>query len=90
MSTMAPLHEGGYRFDLDPEVTRTPVRYRNRYGIEIAADLYLPKGFNETTTHSAVVIGPPHSAVKEQAPGVYANQLAARGLVALAFARTEI
>ena len=82
---MATLHEGGYRFDLDPEVTRTAVRYRNRYGIELAADLYLPQGLDETTTHPAVVIGPPHSAVKEQAPGVYANQLAARGLVALAF-----
>lgn len=78
-------HEGGYRFDLAPEVTRTPVRYTNRYGIEIAADLYLPKDLDKTSTHAGVVIGPPHSAVKEQAPGVYANQLARRGFVALAF-----
>jgi fermentation-respiration switch protein FrsA (DUF1100 family) len=82
---MATLHEAGYRFDLDTEVTRSTVRYRNRYGIEIAADLYLPEGLDETTTHPAIVVGPPHSAVKEQAPGVYANQLAKRGLVALAF-----
>lgn len=79
------LHEGGYRFDLDNEVTRTSVRYRNRYGIDIAADLYLPKSLDEGLTYAGVVIGPPHSAVKEQAPGVYANQLAARGFVALAF-----
>ncbi len=78
-------HEGGYRFDLAPEVTRTPVRYTNRYGIEIAADLYLPADLDKTTAHAGVVIGPPHSAVKEQAPGFYANQLARRGFVALAF-----
>ncbi|BCW58617.1 alpha/beta hydrolase [Arthrobacter sp. StoSoilB20] len=82
---MTAPHDGGYRFDLDSEVTRTPVRYLNRYGIEIAADLYLPKGLDRSAKHPAVVIGPPHSAVKEQAPGVYANQLAKRGLVALAF-----
>lgn len=78
-------HEGGYRFDLAPEVTRTPVRYPNHYGIEIAADLYLPKDLDQTTTHAGIVIGPPHSAVKEQAPGVHANQLARHGFVALAF-----
>lgn len=79
------LHEGGYRFDLDPQVVRTPVRYPNRFGIEIAADLYQPKALDKNTAHAGIVIGPPHSAVKEQAPGVYANQLAKRGFVALAF-----
>lgn len=79
------LHEGGYRFDLEPEVSRTSVRYTNRYGIAIAGDLYCRKDLDESQKHAAIVIGPPHSAVKEQAPGVYANQLAQRGFVALAF-----
>ncbi|MDR8018547.1 alpha/beta hydrolase [Nesterenkonia aerolata] len=82
---MTAPHDGGYRFELDPAVSRTPVRYQNRYGIEIAADLDRPKVLDESAQHAAVVIGPPHSAVKEQAPGVYANQLAKRGLVAVAF-----
>ena len=64
-------------------MTRTPVRYVNRYGIEIAADLYQRKGLDEATTHPAVVIGPPHGGVKEQGPGVYAQELARRGFVAL-------
>ncbi|MDO4631130.1 MAG: alpha/beta hydrolase [Corynebacterium sp.] len=55
------------------------MRYLNRYGIEIAADLYQPKDLDESVKHAAIVVGPPHSAVKEQAPGVYANQLAKRG-----------
>src|SRR5687768_9290727 len=36
--------DDGYTFLLSDEVIRTPVRYRNRYGVEIAADLYRPKG----------------------------------------------
>jgi uncharacterized protein len=74
-----------YIFELDEDVTRTPVSYENRYGITIAADLYRPKDFDESQQYPAVVIGPPYSGVKEQGPGIYAQNLAKRGLVALAF-----
>lgn len=74
-----------YTFTLSAEVTRTPVRYRNRYGVEIAADLYQPKDLDASAKHRAVVIGPPHGGVKEQGPGVYAQEMARRGFVALAF-----
>jgi len=80
-----PLQPDGYTFALADNVTRTPVRYRNRFGIDIAADLYTAAGLDQSTNHPAVVIGPPHGGVKEQGPGVYANQLAQRGLVAIAF-----
>ena len=79
------LHDDGYTFELSDEVTRTPVRYRNRYGIEIAGDLYQRTGLDESATYPALVIGPPHGGVKEQGPGVYAQELAQRGFVALAF-----
>jgi uncharacterized protein len=79
------IQTDGYTFALSDEVTRTPVRYRNRYGIEIAADLYQPKGLDESVTYPAIVIGPPHGGVKEQGPGVYAQELAKRGFVALGF-----
>ncbi|MFV0458307.1 MAG: alpha/beta hydrolase [Actinomycetales bacterium] len=79
------LHSDGYTFDLSQEVTRTPVRYHNRYGIELAGDLYAARGIDESATHPALVIGPPHGGVKEQGPGVYANELAQRGFVVLAF-----
>jgi fermentation-respiration switch protein FrsA (DUF1100 family) len=74
-----------YIFDLDEDVTRTPVSYENRFGITIAADLYRPKAFDESEQHPALVIGPPYSGVKEQGPGIYAQNLARRGFVALAF-----
>jgi uncharacterized protein len=81
---MTTQHDG-YTFTLSDEVTRTPVRYRNRYGIEIAADLYQANGLDESVSHPAIVIGPPHGGVKEQGPGVYAQELAKRGFVALGF-----
>lgn len=79
------LHIDGYTFALDPQVTRTHVRYSNRYGIEIAADLYTATSLDRSVRHPGIVIGPPHSGVKEQGPGVYAQELAKRGFVALAF-----
>ncbi|WP_218024972.1 alpha/beta hydrolase [Nocardia pseudovaccinii] len=74
-----------YIFELDENVTRTPVSYKNRYGITLAADLYRPKEFDENRQYPALVIGPPYSGVKEQGPGIYAQQMAKRGFVALAF-----
>lgn len=77
--------QGNYIFELDDNVTRTTVRYPNRYGITIAADLYLPKDFDDTAAHPAILVGPPYGGVKEQTAGIYAQNMAARGFVALAF-----
>jgi fermentation-respiration switch protein FrsA (DUF1100 family) len=74
-----------YIFDLDNNVTRTKVYYKNRFGIELAGDLYTAKNTDMTQRHPAVIIGPPFGGVKEQGPGVYANQLAQRGFIALTF-----
>src|SRR5918998_6255209 len=79
------IQEDNYTFVLSDGVTRTPVRFENRYGIEIAGDLYQRRGLEESVTHPAVVIGPPHGGGKEQGPGVYAQELAKRGFVALGF-----
>jgi fermentation-respiration switch protein FrsA (DUF1100 family) len=80
-----PLQTDGYTFVLSEEVSRTPVRYRNRYGIEIAADLYTAKDLDRSIKHAAIVVGPPYGGIKEQGPGVYGNAMAQRGLVVVAF-----
>lgn len=80
-----PLQPDGYTFVLSGDVTRTPVRYRNRYGIEIAADMYRATDLDESATYAALVVGPPHGGVKEQGPGVYAQELARRGFVVIGF-----
>lgn len=76
--------EEHYIFELDENVERTHVYYNNRFGIEIAADLYMAKDADMNKKYPAIIVGPPFGGVKEQGPGVYANQLAQRGFVVLA------
>lgn len=74
-----------YIFELDSNVQREHVFYKNRYGITLAGDMYTPKNMVKGTRLRAVVIGAPYSGVKEQGPGVWANELAKRGFAALTF-----
>ena len=80
-----PMQDDGYTFKRSDKVVRTPVRYKNRFGILIAADLYCDRDIDKTKQHVGLVIGPPHGGVKEQSPGVYGQEMAKRGFVALAF-----
>ncbi|WP_236554698.1 alpha/beta hydrolase [Flavobacterium sp. 9AF] len=75
--------EEHYTFQLSEKVTRQKVSFKNRYGIELVGDLYLPK--NGGTNLPALAISGPFGAVKEQSSGLYANQMAQRGFVVLAF-----
>lgn len=74
-----------YIFELSDDVVREHVYYRNRYGIELAGDLYYAKDMDKSAKAPALVVGPPFGGVKEQGPGVYGNALAQRGFVVLAF-----
>ncbi|PVZ96426.1 alpha/beta hydrolase [Amnibacterium flavum] len=56
-----------------------------RGSISLAADLYLPDGFDDSLAHPAIVVATPGSSVKEQIGANYAARLAARGFVALTF-----
>ena len=78
-------NKDNYIFELDNQVLRKPVTYKNRYGITIAADLYLAKDLNMEKRHPAVIVGPPYGGVKEQGAGIYAQEMAKRGFAALAF-----
>lgn len=78
-------NKDNYIFELSDQVIRQTVSYPNRYGISISADLYRAKQMDGTKKHPAVLIGPPYGGVKEQGPGIYAQELAKRGFVALAF-----
>lgn len=60
------------------------VSFKNR-GIDLAADLRLPREAGEGRGHAAVVIATPGSSVKEQVGANYAERLTARGFVTLAF-----
>ena len=75
----------GYIAKLSDSVERRHVRYNNRYGIAIAADLYTAKNLEEGKKYPALIVGAPYGGVKEQGPCVYANELAQRGFVVLTF-----
>ncbi len=73
-----------YTFQLSDKVTRQKVTYKNRYGISITADLYLPKNRSNKSLPALAISGP-YGAVKEQSSGLYAQNMAERGFVTLAF-----
>ncbi|ETZ22327.1 alpha/beta hydrolase [Pedobacter sp. V48] len=73
-----------YTFKLSDKVTRQKVTFKNRYGIMLSGDLYLPKNHaNENL--AALAISGPFGAVKQQSSGIYANIMAERGFAAIAF-----
>ena len=65
-------------------VNHRKVTFHNRYGIELAADLYEPKNAKKGSL-AAIAVSGPFGAVKEQASGLYAQELAKRGFLTIAF-----
>lgn len=70
-------------FPQSNKVNHTKITFHNRYGITLAADLYIPKNITEKLP--AIAISGPFGAVKEQASGLYAQTLAERGFLTIAF-----
>lgn len=84
-SSIQDLHNDTRVFKIDSAIETKNVRFRNRYGIEVAGHMYLPKDFDISKKYAAIVISGPFGAVKEQSSGLYAQELAKRGYVTLAF-----
>jgi hypothetical protein len=72
-------------FKLSDKVKHEKVSYPNRYGITLSADMYMPKNMDKSKKYPALVIGTPYGGVKEQGAGIYAQTMAERGFVAIAF-----
>ena len=70
-------------FPQSEKVKHCKVTFHNRYGITLAADLYIP--LNAEGKLPAIAVSGPFGAVKEQASGLYAQELAERGFLTLAF-----
>jgi fermentation-respiration switch protein FrsA (DUF1100 family) len=73
-----------YTFKLSDKVTREKITFKNRYGITVLGDLYTPNNIGSEKV-AALILSGPFGAVKEQSSGLYANEMAARGFVTLAF-----
>ncbi|WP_227995201.1 alpha/beta hydrolase [Oceanobacillus sp. CFH 90083] len=72
-------------FPQSDEVTHEKVTFENRLGIELVADMYVPNGANASEEMPAIIVGHPFGAVKEQSSGLYAQEMAERGFVTVAF-----
>lgn len=70
-------------FPQSDKVNHSKVTFHNRYGITLAADLYVPK--NASGKLAAIAVSGPFGAVKEQSSGLYAQTLAERGFLTIAF-----
>ena len=70
-------------FPKSDKVNHSKVTFINRYGITLAADMYVPKNTNGKLP--AIAVSGPFGAVKEQCSGLYAQTMAERGFLAVAF-----
>jgi fermentation-respiration switch protein FrsA (DUF1100 family) len=64
-------------FPKSDRVDHQKVSYHNRFGITIAADMYLPKNIDKSKKYAAILVGTPYGGVKEQGAGIYAQTMAA-------------
>src|SRR5438309_8292605 len=71
-------------FPQSDKVIHQKVSFNNRLGINLVADLYVPKNIDRSKKHPAIVVGGPYGAVKEQSAGLYAQTMAERGFVTIA------
>lgn len=77
------VQEWDKTFPKSDEVNHRKVTFHNRFGITLAADLYEPKNIEGKI--AAVAVSGPFGAVKEQASGLYAQEMAKRGFIAISF-----
>ena len=83
MDTLNLTQEWDKKFPQSNKVNHRKVTFKNRYGITLAADLYEPKNIESKVP--AIAVSGPFGAVKEQSSGLYAQTMAERGFLTLAF-----
>jgi uncharacterized protein len=71
-------------FKQSNRVEHRKVSYVNRLGINLVADMYVPKDLDASVRHPALIVGHPYGGVKEQTSGLYAQTMAERGFITIA------
>ena len=82
--SIAKTNDWDKTFAKSDKVEVKKVNFKNRYGITLVGDLYTPKD-KPSDKMAAIAVSGPFGAVKEQASGLYAQTMAERGFVTLAF-----
>lgn len=79
------LSRGADNFYTSDEVSSQDVRFKNAYGLEVVGTLFTPKQMVSGRKYSALVVGHPYGAVRQQVSNLYATKMAERGYVTLSF-----
>ena len=85
VQTMQLTQEWDKIFPQSNKVEHHKVTFKNRYGITLVGDLYVPKNIRSGQKLPAIAVTGAFGAVKEQSSGLYAQEMAERGFVTLAF-----
>ena len=85
VQTMQLTQEWDKIFPLSNKVEHHKVTFKNRYGITLVGDLYVPKNIRSGQKLPAIAVAGAFGAVKEQSSGLYAQAMAERGFVTMAF-----
>lgn len=80
----ADMSRGADNFYRSDKVTSQKVSFKNQYNMSVAGNLFVPKTLAQGTKASAIIVGHPMGAVKEQSSNLYAQKLAEQGFVTLA------
>jgi uncharacterized protein len=70
-------------FKVSDSVDMYAVNFKNQYKMNVAGHLFIPKNLDRNKKHSAIIVGHPMGAVKEQSADVYAANMAERGFITL-------
>lgn len=81
----ADMSRGANNFYKSNDVDSQEVRYKNTFGLEVVGTLFTPKRMENGKRYSALVVGHPYGAVRQQAANLYATKMAEQGFVTLTF-----
>ena len=83
MENLKLVQEWDKVFQLSARVNHKKITFKNHFGITIVADMYEPKQYEGKLP--AIAVCGPYGAVKEQSSGLYAQEMAERGFLTIAF-----
>jgi fermentation-respiration switch protein FrsA (DUF1100 family) len=83
VASAADTSHGAANFYTSDKVNVQKVTFKNQYKMNVAGNLFIPKGLKQNTKNPAIIVGHPMGAVKEQSANLYATKMAEQGFVTL-------
>lgn len=83
VASAAAVPNGAANFYKSDKVTIQKVAFKNQYSMNVAGNLFIPKGLKQDIKNPAIIVGHPMGAVKEQSANLYATKMAEQGFVTL-------